>query len=85
MRRSLSILGAISCLCTVGGAAGATDINGTITTIYPSVKAFTLNDGKLYELAPSLSLDAFRIGDRVKVTYATSGETRRVSKIEAAR
>lgn len=83
MRTSLSILGAVTSLCTVGSAASATDINGTITTIYPSVKAFTLNDGKLYVLAPSLSLDAFKIGDRVKVTFGSSGKKRQVSRIEA--
>lgn len=85
MRRPMSLLGAVACLSLIATEAGAADVTGIIRTIDPAANAITLSDGKQYAIGPTLKLDSFKAGDKVKVTFGVSGKKRMVSKVEAAK
>jgi len=85
MRKSMSLLGAAAFLSLVTTAVSAADVTGVIQTIDPAANAITLSDGKQYAIGPTLKINSFKAGNKVKVTYAVSGNKRTVSKLEAVK
>ena len=51
--------------------AAGTDVSGTIKTIDSKAMTVTLEDGKVYQLPTGFKLDAFKVGEKVKITSET--------------
>ncbi len=85
MRKSMSLLGAAAFFSLTATGASAADVTGVIQTIDLAANAITLSDGKQYAIGPSLKLDSFKAGSKVKATFAVSGNKRTVSKLEAVK
>lgn len=85
MRKPMFLLGAVACLSLIATEASAAEVTGVIQTIDPAAKAITLSNGQRYAIGPTLKLDSFKSGDKVRVTFGVSGKKRMASKVEAAK
>lgn len=50
------------------GSAYAATVQGTIKSIDPDTKSFTLDDGKIYQLPAESTVDKLHVGIKVAVT-----------------
>lgn len=55
-------------LFALAGPAYAATVEGTIKSIDPDTKSFTLDDGKIYQLPAESTVDKLRVGIKVAVT-----------------
>ena len=85
MRKSMSLFGAVVLVAWAATEASAADVTGVIQTIDPTANALTLSNGTQFSIGPTIKGDAFKPGDKVKVTFAISGKKRIISKLEAVK
>ena len=55
-------------LFVLAGPAHAATVQGTIKSIDPDTKSFTLDDGKIYQLPAETTVDKLKVGIKVAVT-----------------
>lgn len=74
MRSSMIALAAATLFGAVS-IASAADVTGTITTIDPKAATVTLDSGQTFKLSTPLKSQAaaWKVGDKVKVTYEGTG------------
>ncbi len=70
------MFGAVLAASLIGlaGAAYAADASGTIKTLNAAKDRVTLDNGVTYDVAKGVSLSAFKVGEKVKLTYTQSGK-----------
>jgi Cu/Ag efflux protein CusF len=68
MRKLMVAAGAAAFLAAVS-LANAADVTGAITAIDTTAKSVTLDNGQTYKLSASVDAAAWKVGDKVKVTY----------------
>ena len=68
----------------LAGAAFAADSAGTITSIDAKALTVTLQDGTLYYLPAGFKLDAFKVGEKVTITWDMKGGKHEASAMTAA-
>ena len=68
-----------------GGAvfAAATDATGAIKAIDAKAETVTLDDGTVYTFAAGTKLDAFKVGEKVTITFDMKGTVQEASAIKA--
>lgn len=71
---------------TFGGAAfaAATDTAGTIKAIDAKAMTVTLEDGTTYQLPAGFKLDAFKVGEKVSVSWEAKGALKDATGMKAA-
>lgn len=69
-----------------GGAAfaAATDTAGTIKSIDAKALTVTLQDGTTYQLPAGFKLDAFKVGEKVSVSWEAKGALKEATGMKAA-
>ena len=67
--RKLMIAASAAALLSTASLSFAADATGTITAIDTTAGTVTLDNGSIYTLASGLKADAWKVGDKVMVTY----------------
>ncbi|MCG7506592.1 DUF1344 domain-containing protein [Mesorhizobium retamae] len=63
-----TIVAAASVALFAASSAYAATVQGTIKSIDPDTKSFTLDDGKIYQLPAESTVDKLQVGIKVAVT-----------------
>lgn len=85
MRSKLLPLVLIAGMSFAGASfAAGMDVSGTIKAIDAKAMTVTLEDGKVYQLPTGFKLDAFKVGEKVKITSEMkSGKNDASAMVEA--
>ncbi len=77
---------AIAAAALLGGAsvALAADATGTIKSLDAAKDMVTLDNGSTYMAPKSVKLAAFKVGEKVMITYAKSGDKMDITSIKPA-
>jgi Cu/Ag efflux protein CusF len=71
MRKMMIAAGAAALLATVS-LASAADVTGSITAVDATAATVTLDNGSTYTLPANADKSAWKVGDKVKITYDTA-------------
>lgn len=63
--------------------AAATTTEGVIKSIDAKADTITLTDGVVYHLAKTIKIAAFKVGEKVKVTWEKTGKVNEASAVIA--
>jgi len=66
-------------------AAGATTTDGTIKTIDKKAHSVTLSDGSTYSMPKTVKLKAFKVGEKVAVTWEQKGKVNEATALVAVK
>jgi len=71
------LIGAAAAAFVIGlaGSAFAADATGVIKSLDSGKDMVTLDNGSSYDVAKSVKLTNFKVGDKVTITYTQSGKT----------
>lgn len=83
MLRSLLIAATVTAFAI--GIASAGTFSGQVKSIDVKGRIVTLGDGKTYQLAPGVKVDALKAGQSVTVSYDKLGTKSVITKIEPAK
>lgn len=83
MRKLFGVFAAAS-LIGLAGAAYAADMTGAIKSLDAAKNMVTLDNGNSFDVAKGVSLSAFKVGEKVTVTYTQSGKMMDATAIKSA-
>jgi len=79
----LAAAAAVALLSGISGAAAA-DVTGAIKSINATADTITLDNGKVYKLPASIKTSAWKVGEKVKVTFDAKNGQLMVTAITVA-
>jgi len=71
-----ALIGAATAALLIGfaGSAYAAEATGVIKSLDPAKDTITLDNGSSYDVAKDVKLTAFKVGEKVTITYSQSGK-----------
>jgi Cu/Ag efflux protein CusF len=82
--KKLILAAAAAGLITAATAASAADMTGTIKSLDSAKDTITLDNGQVFSLPASIKVAGFKVGEKVKVTYAKMNNKMDVSAVTPA-
>lgn len=85
MRKTIfSTITLVATLATAGAVMAAPSVTaGTIKALDAKAHTVTLSDGAVYQLPKTFKADAFKAGEKVKITWEMKGTAHEVSAMTA--
>jgi Cu/Ag efflux protein CusF len=71
-------------LIGVAGSASAAEATGVIKSLDTAKDMVTLDNGSSYDVAKSVTLASFKVGEKVTITYTQSGKMMDATAIKPA-
>lgn len=75
---------AVTIMAAATGGVFAADTSGTIKSMDTAAHTITLEDGKVYHLAPGTDMSHFKQGEKVQVTFDAKNGMNNASSVKAA-
>jgi ubiquinone/menaquinone biosynthesis C-methylase UbiE len=83
MRKLMVAAGAAAFLAAVS-FANAAEVTGAITAIDATAGSVTLDNGQTYKLSTSITASAWKVGDKVKLTFDDASADKMVTAVTPA-
>jgi Cu/Ag efflux protein CusF len=84
MMRKMMLAASAAALLAAVSTANAAEVTGMIKSIDASAGSITLDNGKTYKLPASIKASAWKVGEKVKVTFTEAGGQMTVSALAKA-